>query len=177
VYAGIEHGVAIAKDHFIQSGIVLTQEKQAFSSIVRLHAKHYLKKDKLESIEIEHTNLCGLWMRASGYKIKVWHLQDEDQDVLSIPCSRVFEQYMFMQDEDTYPLIPLRVYWRVRRQNGILEVFLACPKYDDPKSLECYWFEQVEDPAASIRTAITTPTGDIDLDADERQRGIAAGQG
>lgn len=112
-------------------------------------------------MEIEHTNMCGLWMRDGSFKIKVWHLQDGDYDVLREPCSPLLSQCVFYQDNEPLAAIPLRVYWRVRPENRLLEVFGAIPKYDDPKSLECYLFEPIVDPATKIGTPESAATGDV----------------
>lgn len=145
VYAALKHGVSKAKDHFRKSGIGVDQEKQAFSSIVRLHAKQFLKKRNLESAELEQANLCGIWLRVGPYHLKVWRISDEDLEKAQIPASDLFEQFQFVQDGEPVGLIQLRTYWQLA-DSGNLSLYLAYPKYEDPKSTECVWLVSVPKP-------------------------------
>ena len=145
VYVALEQGVSKAKYHFRKSGIGVDQEKQAFSSIVRLHAKQFLKQRNLESAELEQANLCGIWLRAGPYHLKVWRISEEDLIKAQLPASDLFEQFQFVQDGEPIPLTQLRVYWQLA-DSGSLSLYLAYPKYEDPKSTECFWLVPVPEP-------------------------------
>jgi hypothetical protein len=150
IYAALQEGVSKAKYHFSKAGIGTDQEKQAFSSLVRLHAKQFLKKRNLESAELEHANLCGIWMRVGAYHLKVWRISEEDLEKAQSPASHLFEQLPFVQDEEPVPLIHLRVYWQLS-DSGRLSLYLAYPKYEDPRSTECFWLHPVEEPPGTTR--------------------------
>jgi hypothetical protein len=145
-YAGLKHGVSEAQQHFKSAGITFSNEKQAFSSLVRLHTKDFLKKRNLESAELEHTNLCGIWLRAAGYHVKVWRVSEDDLKKASFPASPTFEQFQFLQDDEPIGAIPLRIYWHLDDRE-LLTVYLALPRYDDHKSAECYWLVPVPEPS------------------------------
>jgi hypothetical protein len=164
VYAGLEHGVAEARAHFQQTGIGMQQEKQAFSTLVRLHAKDYLKRRNLESAELEHTNLCGIWLRIGNYHLKVWRVSDEDLEIASQPASGIFEQFQFLENGEPIALVRLRVYWRLD-ERGLLKAYLAYPKYDDPKSAECHWLTVVAEPATAIPEAPALEHEDVPVEA------------
>jgi hypothetical protein len=142
IYAALEHGVSKAKYHFRRAGIGMDQEKQAFSSLVRLHAKQFLKKRNLESAELEQANLCGIWLRTGPYHLKVWRISEEDLEKAQTPASDLFEQFQFVQDGEPIPLTHLRIYWQLA-DSGRLSLYLAYPKYEDPKSTECFWIAPV----------------------------------
>ncbi|MFL6465351.1 MAG: hypothetical protein ACJ73N_13190 [Bryobacteraceae bacterium] len=142
IHAALEHGVTKAKYHFRRAGIGIDQEKQAFSSLVRLHAKQFLKKRNLESAELEQANLCGIWLRTGPYHLKVWRISDEDLEKAQTPASDLFEQFQFVQDGEPISLTQLRIYWQLA-DSGRLSLYLAYPKYEDPKSTECFWLAPV----------------------------------
>jgi hypothetical protein len=142
IYAALEHGVSKAKYHFRRAGIGMDQEKQAFSSLVRLHAKQFLKKRNLESAELEQANLCGIWLRTGPYHLKVWRISEEDLEKAQTPASDLFEQFQFVQDGEPISLTHLRIYWQLA-DSGRLNLYLAYPKYEDPKSTECFWLAPV----------------------------------
>jgi len=146
VYAALEYGLSKAKYHFQRSGIGVDQEKQAFSSMVRLHAKQFLKKRNLESAELEQANLCGIWLRVGPYHLKVWRISDEDLQKAQVPASDLFEQFQFVQDGEPISLTHLRIYWQFA-DSGRLSLYLAYPKYEDPKATECFWLVPVPEPA------------------------------
>ena len=150
VYAALQHGVSKAKAHFRKSGIGVDQEKQAFSSIVRLHAKQFLKKRNLESAELEQANLCGIWLRVGPYHLKVWRISDEDLQKAQVPASDLFEQFPFVQDGEPIPLTHLRIYLQFP-DSGRLSLYLAYPKYEDPKSTECFWLIPVPESAGKSK--------------------------
>ena len=142
IHEALEHGVSKAKSHFRRAGIGIDQEKQAFSSLVRLHAKQFLKKRNLESAELEQANLCGIWLRTGPYHLKVWRISDEDLEKAQAPASDLFEQFQFVQDGEPVSLTYLRLYWQLP-DSGRLSLYLAYPKYEDPKSTECFWLVPV----------------------------------
>jgi hypothetical protein len=145
IHVALEHGVTKAKYHFRRAGIGIDQEKQAFSSLVRLHAKQFLKKRNLESAELEQANLCGIWLRTGPYHLKVWRISDEDLEKAQTPASDLFEQFQFVQDGEPISLTQLRIYWQLA-DSGRLSLYLAYPKYEDPKSTECFWLAPVLKP-------------------------------
>jgi hypothetical protein len=101
LYTALDHGVYKGKLHFRESGIGINQEKQAFSSLVRLQTKDYLKRRNLESAELEHTNLCGIWLHIGEYHLKVWRISDEDLEKAKVGATVLFDQFLFSQDGES----------------------------------------------------------------------------
>lgn len=142
IQEALEQGISKARSHFRRAGIGTDQEKQAFSSLVRLHAKQFLRKRNLESAELEQANLCGIWLRTGPYHLKVWRISDEDLEKAQAPASDLFEQFQFVQDGEPVSLTHLRIYWQLT-ESGRLSLYLAYPKYEDPKAAECFWLVPV----------------------------------
>src|SRR6266481_3571866 len=113
IYHAFEHGVFKGKTHFETEG--LEWDASAFSTIVRLHAKAYLKTKNLEPVEIEHVNLSGLSLRVPKYQIKMWKSEGSDLPVPgdSEPKQEFYQQPLFPNGaEDPIPL-RLAVLWNV----------------------------------------------------------------
>jgi hypothetical protein len=60
------------------------------------------------------------------------------------------------------PLIHLRVYWQLDKK-ALLTVYLAHPKYEDPKAMECHWCIPVKEPAASISVPTPPPIDNLPI--------------
>jgi len=163
IYHAFEHGVFKGKTHFETEG--LEWDASAFSTIVRLHAKAYLKTKNLEPVEIEHVNLSGLSLRVPKYQIKMWKSEGSDLPVPgdSEPKQEFYQQPLFPNGaEDPIPL-RLAVLWNVDWQKNLSAVWLVCPKYGDEKSAEAHWCAKIPDPALSSPQAAKANVSPADL--------------
>src|SRR5690349_3031449 len=74
IYRAFEHGIFKARNHFDTEE--LQHDSSAFSTLVRLHAKNYLRKRGLEAVEIDEVSLCGLSLTLDKYVIRMWKSDD-----------------------------------------------------------------------------------------------------
>jgi hypothetical protein len=163
IYRAFEHGVYKGKTHF--EGESLDWDASAFSTIVRLHAKSYLKTKNLDAVEIEQVNLSGLSLRVPKYQIKMWKSEGSDLPVPgdSEPKQEFYQQPLFPNGtEDPNPL-RLAVLWNIDWQKNLVAVWLVCPKFGDEKYAEAHWCVKIPDPALASVAAATAPVAPGDL--------------
>jgi hypothetical protein len=151
LYRGFEHGLFKAKSHFETEDI--NKDGAAFSMLVRLHAREYLRKKGLEAVEIKKVNLCGLALDLPGYKIKIWKAAD---DAIPIPGHSEPKQEFYQQSlfEQEGPL-KLIIIWNLNSQSMLSAVWLICPKSGDETSAEAHWNVKVPDPSLAVAPAET----------------------
>jgi hypothetical protein len=163
IYRAFEHGVYKGKTHFDSEN--LEWDASAFSTIVRLHAKSYLKTKNLDAVEIEHVNLSGLSLRVPKYQIKMWKSEGSDLPVPgdSEPKQEFYQQPLF--PNGTQQLNPLRlaVLWNIDWQKNLAAVWLVCPKYGDEKSAEAHWCVKIPDPALASVPVVAAASVASDL--------------
>src|ERR1035441_8137224 len=83
IIRALEHGLLEACEHFDQKS--LRFDGGAFCMLVRLHARSYLQRRKLDAgdfdapdLKLESVNLCGLWLRVGRYHVKIWKTSPRD---------------------------------------------------------------------------------------------------
>jgi hypothetical protein len=161
IYRAFEHGVYKGKTHFDGEG--LEWDASAFSTIVRLHAKSYLKTKNLHAVEIEHVNLSGLSLRVPQYQIKMWKSEGSELPVPgnSEPKQEFYQQPLFPNGTDQPNPLRLAVLWNIDWQKNLAAVWLVCPKSGDEKSAEAHWCVKIPDPAlASLPSLIAVAVPD-----------------
>jgi hypothetical protein len=163
IYRAFEHGVFKAKTHFESE--TLEWDASAFSTIVRVHAKAYLKTKDLEAVEIEQVNLSGLSLRFPKYQIKMWKAEGSDLPVPgnSEPKQEFYQQPLFPSGTDDPIPLRLAVLWNVDWQKNLSAVWLVCPKYGDEKSAEAHWCVRIPDPALAYPATAAAPVMPSDL--------------
>jgi hypothetical protein len=163
IFRAFEHGVYKGKTHFEGEG--LEWDASAFSTIVRLHAKSYLKTKNLEAVEIEQVNLSGLSLRVPKYQIKMWKAEGSDLPVpgASEPKQEFYQQPLFPNGTEQPNPLRLAVLWNVDWQKNLAAVWLVCPKYGDEKSAEAHWCVKIPDPALASAPVAAAPTVPSDL--------------
>jgi hypothetical protein len=163
LYRAFEHGVYKGKTHF--EGESLDWDASAFSTIVRLHAKSYLKTKNLDAVEIEQVNLSGLSLRVPKYQIKMWKSEGSDLPVpgASEPKHEFYQQPLFPNGTEQPNPLRLAALWNIDRQKNLAAVWLVCPKYGDEKSAEAHWCVKIPDPALASIPVVAAPTVLSDL--------------
>jgi hypothetical protein len=163
LYRAFEHGVYKGKTHF--EGESLDWDASAFSTIVRLHAKSYLKTKNLDAVEIEQVNLSGLSLRVPKYQIKMWKSEGSDLPVpgASEPKQEFYQQPLFPNGTEQPNPLRLAVLWNIDWQKHLAAVWLVCPKYGDEKSAEAHWCVKIPDPALASVPVAAAPTIPSDL--------------
>src|SRR6266699_2865270 len=163
LYRAFEHGVYKGKTHF--EGESLDWDASAFSTIVRLHAKSYLKTKNLDAVEIEQVNLSGLSLRVPKYQIKMWKSEGSDLPVpgASEPKQEFYQQPLFHNGTEQPNPLRLAVLWNIDWQRNLAAVWLVCPKYGDEKSAEAHWCVKIPDPALASVPVTAAPTIPSDL--------------
>ena len=174
IYRAFEHGVYKGKTHF--DGENLEWDASAFSTIVRLHAKSYLKTKNLDAVEIEHVNLSGLSLRVPKYQIKMWKSEGPELPVPgdSEPKQEFYQQPLFPDGTEQPNPLRLAVLWNIDWQKNLRAVWLVCPKYGDEKSAEAHWCVKIPDPTLAAAPTAPTPVvaGDLPIRRkDERATG------
>lgn len=176
LYRAFEHGVYKGKTHF--EGESLDWDASAFSTIVRLHAKSYLKTKNLDAVEVEQVNLSGLSLRVPKYQIKMWKSEGSDLPVpgASEPKREFYQQPLFPNGTEQPNPLRLAVLWNIDWQKNLAAVWLVCPKYGDEKSAEAHWCVKIPDPALASAPVMAAPTvlGDLPIKRkDEKATGTA----
>jgi len=163
IYRAFEHGVYKGKTHFESES--LDWDASAFSTIVRLHAKAYLKTKNLDAVEIEQVNLSGLSLRVPKYQIKMWKSEGSDLPVpgASEPKQEFYQQPLFPNGTEQPNPLRLAVLWNIDWQKNLDAVWLVCPKYGDEKSAEAHWCVKIPDPALASVPVVAAPTVLSDL--------------
>jgi hypothetical protein len=165
LYRAFEHGVYKGKTHF--EGESLDWDASAFSTIVRLHAKSYLKTKNLDAVEIEQVNLSGLSLRVPKYQIKMWKSEGSDLPVpgASEPKQEFYQQPLFPNGTEQPNPLRLAVLWNIDWQKNLAAVWLVCPKYGDEKSAEAHWCVKIPDPALASVLVVAAPNvlGDLPI--------------
>jgi len=163
LYRAFEHGVYKGKTHF--DGESLDWDASAFSTIVRLHAKSYLKTKNLDAVEIEQVNLSGLSLRVPKYQIKMWKSEGSDLPVpgASEPKQEFYQQPLFPNGTEQPNPLRLAVLWNIDWQKNLAAVWLVCPKYGDEKSAEAHWCVKIPDPVLASVPVLADPTALSDL--------------
>jgi hypothetical protein len=148
IYRAFEHGVFKARNHFETENI--EPDSSAFSTLVRLHARNYLKKKGFDALEVEHVNLCGLSLKLPKYYIKMWKAVDDGLPAPghSEPKQEFYQQPLFPNDGENPLPLHLIVIWNVDSQKLLSSLWLICPKNGDEKSAEAHWCVRIPDPTA-----------------------------
>ena len=156
IYRAFEYGIFKAKNHFATEN--LEHEASAFSTLVRLHAKDYLRKKGLQAVEIEDVKLCGLSLKLDGYHIKMWKASDDGLPVpgKSEPKQEFYQQSLF-NDGERPEVLNLAVIWNINSNKDLSAIWLICPKYGDENSAEEYWNARIPDPSLAVVSSDLTP--------------------
>jgi hypothetical protein len=143
----------------------LEWDASAFSTIVRLHAKSYLRTKNLEAVEIEHVNLSGLSLRVPKYQIKMWKSEGSDLPVPgdSEPKQEFYQQPLFPKGTEQPNPLRLAVLWNIDWQKNLVAVWLVCPKSGDEKSAEAHWCVKIPDPALASVLRVVAAAAPADL--------------
>jgi hypothetical protein len=154
IHRAFEHGAFKAKNHFETENIEI--DSSAFSTLVRLHARDYLKKKGFDTLEVEHVNLCGLSLKLPNYYIKMWKAVDDGLPAPghSEPKQEFYQQPLFPNDGENPLPLHLIVIWNVDSQKNLSSLWLICPKNGDERSAEAHWCVKIPDP---ISTATGSP--------------------
>lgn len=160
IHRAFEHGVFKAKNHFDTENIEL--DSSAFSTLIRLHARDYLKKKGFDAVEIEHVNLCGLSLKLPNYYIKMWKAADDGLPApgYSEPKQEFYQQPLFPHDGENPMPLHLVVIWNLDSQKNLSSLWLVCPKNGDERSAEAHWCVRIPDPsstAAGLPPSAGTP--------------------
>jgi hypothetical protein len=170
IYFGLEHGLERARDHFSQSSLNPNKDKQAFSNLVRLHAKHYLNNANVEAFELDpFTNLCGIWARIDDYLIKVLKISEDDlKKALTELTGKDEQLHLLIGGQDLIARLHLHLFWITDDSGFQLETYLAYPRYPDAKNHNCHWCLEISEPTARMQTPQTgTGGGDLDISGAE----------
>jgi hypothetical protein len=153
LYRAFEHGAYKGKTYF--EGENVEWDLSVFSTIVRLHAKSYLRSKNLDAVEIEQVNLCGLSLRVPKYQIKMWKSEGAELPVpgASEPKREFYQQPLFPKGTEQPDPLRLAVLWNVDSLKNLVAVWLVCPKYGDEKSAEAHWCARIPDPALAAASA------------------------
>jgi hypothetical protein len=149
IVRALEHGLLEAQEHFESK--LLDHDGSAFSTLVRLHARDYLRAREMEAegdLELERVNLCGLWMKIGRYHIKIWKISEDD---LKKALERQHSGYQLaLIDENGIPLVmELAVYWTADGDQ-VGQLHLVLPRYDDPRCFEWVWSMPIPQMAAVV---------------------------
>ena len=128
IHRAFEHGAFKAKNHFDTENIEI--DSSAFSTLVRLHARDYLKKKGFDALEVEHVNLCGLSLKLPNYYIKMWKAVDDGLPAPghSEPKQEFYQQPLFPNDGENPLPLHLIVIWNVDSQKNLSSLWLICPQ-------------------------------------------------
>jgi len=163
LYRAFEHGVFKGKTHFETEN--LEWDASAFTMIVRLHAKSYLKTKNLNAVEVERVNLAGLSLRVPKYLIKMWKSESAALPLPgdSEPKRGFYQQPLFKNGTEQPDPLRLAVLWNIDTLENLSAVWLVCPKNGDEKSAEAHWYVRIPDPALAVSSTIIEPVVVEDL--------------
>ncbi len=174
-YFALEHGIETARGHFAETDLTPWKDKQAFSTLVRLHAKHYLDTHSVEAFELEpFTNLCGIWIHADDYLLKVLKISDEDlHKAATDPTGRDEQLNLLLDGDDLIARLPLHLLWLTDDAGYSLKTHLAYPKYPDAKAHEYHWCLEISEPTDRIQEPPISTGGDLDLGGEKSAEATA----
>jgi len=165
IHRAFEHGVFKAKAHFETEQ--LERDAFAFSTLIRLHAKHFLRGVNLEAVDIQRVNLVGLALKVGKYNIRIWKAEDSELPAAGDSTAKqAFYQQALAYDDDGEPIasLNLAVLWNLDGLHHLSSLWLVCPKYGDEKAAEAHWSIRIPDPILSAG-AVISPRPPEDLEA------------
>ncbi len=157
IHRAFEHGVFKARNHFETES--LSHDPSAFPTIVRLHAKDYLKKKGMDAVNIEDVSLCGLSLKLPKFLIKMWKSDDSELPVPghSAPKQQFYTQQLaFPQGEGEPTFFPLHlvVLWNLDTYHNLSRLWLVCPKGGDDKTAQAWWAKRIPDPTSVLPATV-----------------------
>jgi hypothetical protein len=166
IIRGLEHGLMEARDHFETKS--LKMDASAFSTITRLHAKHYLNSLRFDAeadVEMERVNLCGLWMKIGRYHLKIWKISGDDL-TKALQREASGQQLSLVDDKGIPIVLDLAIFWTADRNLHLGEIYLVHPKDAEPRNLDWVWSRRIEQ---SVETVKPVPAGDIDVESKDAE--------
>jgi len=163
VIRALEHGLQEARAYFDSKPV--RYDAAAFSVIVRLHAREYLRRKSLDTteIEVEKVNLCGLWLKLGTYQIKIWKIGPDD--LKKGLASEAYGRAQLEIIQDGAPLLGfgLAVFWTADELRHLGSVYLVHQLRDDPRCLEWIWSTAIPHPAEATSVAPQS-AGDVPIE-------------
>lgn len=142
IIRALEHGLLEAREYFDTKGVGF--DASVFSTIARLHAREYLRKQRIEAVdlEVEQVNLCGLWLKAGRYHLKIWKISSDD--LAKALQRQATGHQLALVDDDGIPIVmDLAVYWTVDGLYQLGQVHLAQPQEPDPRCFDWIWSREI----------------------------------
>ena len=170
LWESLEHGIAVAKEHFGEGQLV---DGALGSHVARFHARRFLVG---RGLQCESMPLNGIAFRWASYSVRV--LKADGDGELPAPGRSGRKQRFYCQDQHTFDFdqgevelgseVNLVVLWDVTRGsfNG-LSLSLACPKAGGrtKASVEAHWYVAFPHPSVALAVATLSGNGsEPDLD-------------
>lgn len=161
IIRALEHGLLEAREHFdIKS---LPRDGSAFSTLVRLHARHYLRNRRIDAgddVVMERVNLCGLWLKRGRYHLKIWKISDDDLRKALERQNSGGHQLPLLDANGIPFVLELAVFWTADELQ-VGQAYLVLPKNDDPRCFEWVWSMQIPQMADTVEEI---QAGDIPIE-------------
>jgi hypothetical protein len=166
IIRALEHGLLEAAEHFDVKSLPF--DGAAFSMLVRLHARTYLKGHRLNAenletpdLKMESVNLCGLWLKVGRYHLKIWKIAARDL-AKALEREASGGQLPLVDDEGIPIVVDLAMFWTTDEAHQLDQLYLVQPKhYDDPRGYEWIWSRPISQSVAAVQPV---DAGDVPIE-------------
>ncbi len=164
IFRALEYGGLKTREYFDKEK--LGYDGSAYTLIVRLHAKEYLKqKPEFATVVFDRYSMCGISFLFNSWKCRLWKSADHRAPKLPHPGHSVKKQLFYVQPEQP-PLFPwkkrtklgpnlhLVILWNLDNKGNLKALWLVCPKDFNQATgqIKVHWVVEIPNPIFGVES-------------------------
>jgi len=164
IYRAFEHGGQKAREYFERESV--EYDGSAYATIVRLHAKDYLKNHpEFAKVVFDALSMCGISFLFRNWKFRLWKSADRRAPKLPRPDSAQkqlyyvqpaqLELFAHKKKKKAGAHVHFVILWNLDGKGNLETLWLVCPKDFNPQTgeIKVHWIVEITNPIAGIQQA------------------------